>query len=57
MVGSVTAKDSPSLSGKDMFVMHAGTKVTIRNEVSGWMEVELPDGNAGFIPTTNIEKI
>jgi len=31
--------------------------VTIRNEVSGWMEVELPDGNAGFIPTTNIEKI
>ena len=22
MVGSVTAKDSPSLNGKDMFVMH-----------------------------------
>jgi tetratricopeptide (TPR) repeat protein len=57
MVGSVTAKDSPSLSGKDMFVMHAGTKVTIRNNVSGWTEVELPDGNAGFIPATNIEKI
>jgi tetratricopeptide (TPR) repeat protein len=57
LVGSVTAKDSPSLSGKDMFVMHAGTKVTIRNNVSGWTEVELPDGNAGFIPATNIEKI
>jgi tetratricopeptide (TPR) repeat protein len=57
MVGSVTAKDSPSLNGKDMFVMHAGTKVTIRNNVSGWTEVELPDGNAGFIPATNIEKI
>jgi Bacterial SH3 domain. len=57
MVGSVTAKDSPSLSGKDMFVMHAGTKVTIRNNVSGWTEVELPDGNAGFVPATDIEKI
>lgn len=57
MVGSVTAKDSPSLNGKDMFVMHAGTKVTIRNNVSGWTEVELPDGNAGFIPATSISKI
>jgi hypothetical protein len=57
MVGSVTAKDSPALNGKDMFVMHAGTKVTIKNSVSGWTEVELPDGNAGFIPATSIEKI
>lgn len=57
MVGSITAKDSPSLTGKDMFVMHAGTKVTIRNNVSGWVEVELPDGNAGFIPADSIEKI
>lgn len=57
MAGSITAKDSPSLSGKDMFVMHAGTKVTIKNDVSGWVEVELPDGNAGFIPANSIEKI
>lgn len=57
MVGSVTAKDSPSLSGKEMFVMHAGTKVTIKSNVSGWTEVELPDGNAGFIPANSIEKI
>lgn len=57
MVGSITAKDSPSLNGKDLFVMHAGTKVTIKNDVSGWIEVELPDGNAGFIPANSIEKI
>lgn len=57
MAGSITAKDSPSLNGKDMFVMHAGTKVTIKNDVSGWIEVELPDGNAGFIPANSIEKI
>ncbi len=54
---SVTAKDSPSLNAKDMFVLHEGTKVTIRDDISGWTEVELPDGNAGFIPTTSIEKI
>jgi tetratricopeptide (TPR) repeat protein len=57
MTGSVTAKDSPALSGKDMFVLHSGTKVTIRNNVSGWVEIELPDGNAGFIPANDIEKI
>jgi tetratricopeptide (TPR) repeat protein len=54
---SVTAKDSPSLNAKDMFVLHEGTKVTIRDAISGWTEVELPDGNAGFIPSTSIEKI
>jgi len=57
MAGSVTAKDSPSLTGKDVFVLHEGTKVTMRKEVSGWTEIELPDGNAGFIPATDIEKI
>jgi len=57
MVGSTTAKDSPSLTGKDMFVLHAGTKVTIKSTVSGWTEVELPDGSAGFIPANGIEKI
>jgi tetratricopeptide (TPR) repeat protein len=54
---SVTAKDTPSLNAKDMFVLHEGTKVTIRDAISGWTEVELPDGNAGFIPSTSIEKI
>lgn len=54
---SVMAKDSPSLNAKDMFVLHEGTKVTIRDDISGWTEVELPDGNAGFIPSTSIEKI
>jgi len=54
---SVTAKDAPSLNSKDMFVLHEGTKVTISNEISGWTEIVLPDGNEGFIPSTSIEKI
>ncbi|MGC9152044.1 MAG: tetratricopeptide repeat protein [Microbacter sp.] len=54
---AVTAKDAPSLNSKDMFVLHEGTKVTISNEISGWTEIILPDGNEGFIPSTSIEKI
>jgi tetratricopeptide (TPR) repeat protein len=57
MTGSVTSKDSPTLTGKDMFVLHTGTKVTIKNTISGWVEIELPDGNSGFIPANDIEKI
>ncbi|MBB3187150.1 tetratricopeptide repeat protein [Microbacter margulisiae] len=57
MEPAITAKDSPSLNSKDMFVLHEGTKVTIDNQISGWTEIALPDGNEGFIPSTSIEKI
>jgi tetratricopeptide (TPR) repeat protein len=53
----VNGKSSPDNSGKDLFVLHEGTKVTIEDEVGGWYEIRLSDGNKGWIPANSFRKI
>ncbi len=53
----VSGKSSPDTSGTDLFVIHEGTKVTIGEEVSGWYEITLSDGNKGWIPETSLNII
>ena len=53
----VNGKSSPDDSGKDLFVLHEGTKVTTGDEVAGWTEIRLPDGNKGWVPSNCLEKI
>lgn len=53
----VTGKSSPDESGKDLFVIHEGTKVKVEDEVGGWYEIRLTDGNVGWIPSDYAEKI
>ena len=53
----VTGKSSPDISGKDLFVIHEGTKVKIEDEVGEWYEIRLSDGNVGWIPSGDAEKI
>ena len=55
---SVTAKSTPSASGTDLFVIHEGRKVTISDDsMQGWKEIELEDGNIGWVPAESIERI
>ncbi|PTN05584.1 tetratricopeptide repeat protein [Mangrovibacterium marinum] len=54
---SVTVKSSPSESGTDLFLIHEGLKVEIRDHLSGWMEIRLSDGNQGWLPANSIERI
>lgn len=54
---SVTAKSTPSESGTDLFVLHEGTKVKVRTKVGSWNEVQLSDGNVGWIPADKLEII
>lgn len=54
---SVTAKSTPSESGTDLFVLHEGTKVKVRTKVGNWNEVQLSDGNVGWIPADKLEII
>lgn len=54
---TVTVKSSPDASGTDLFVIHEGTKVVIRTTLSDWSEIELEDGNVGWMPSKDIEKI
>lgn len=58
MQPSVTAKSTPSSSGTDLFVIHEGRKVKISDDsMQGWKEIELEDGNIGWVPAESIERI
>ena len=54
---TVTIKSSPDESGTDLFLLHEGTKVFIRNYVGNWNEIELEDGNIGWINKKDITVI
>lgn len=53
-----SVKSSPSGdSAKDLFVLHEGTKVKVLDNVGGWSNIELSNGNQGWVPSTDIENI
>lgn len=54
---SVTVRSSPDRSGTELFVLHEGTRVTILQTLGEWYEVELNDGNTGWMQTSNVEVI
>jgi len=54
---SVTAKSSPDGNAKPLFVVHEGTQVDIMQTQGNWIEVELPNGNAGWIAASDVKQI
>jgi tetratricopeptide (TPR) repeat protein len=54
---TTTIKSSPDISGTDLFILHEGTKVTLKNRVGIWNEIETADGNVGWIRVSEIEVI
>lgn len=56
-VPTVTIKSSPDNSGTDLFVLHEGTKLTIKSILGDWSEITTEDGNTGWILSKSIEKI
>ena len=54
---SVIVKSSPDLNGKDLFLLHEGTKVEVLEEIGDWDKISLADGSVGWIPSKSIEKI
>jgi len=54
---TVTIKSSPDQSGTDIFVLHEGSKVTILSTLGTWSEIELIDGNIGWLETKHIRTI
>lgn len=53
-VPTVTIKSSPDNSGTDLFILHEGTKVSIKSNLNGWLEVQTEDGNTGWLPSDAI---
>lgn len=54
--GVVNAKSSPDRSGTDLFTIHEGTKVTIRETLGEWCNIRVGN-NEGWIRTSYLERI
>ncbi|MCL1943371.1 MAG: tetratricopeptide repeat protein [Candidatus Azobacteroides sp.] len=54
---SITVKSSPNPGGTDLFVIHEGLKVRIKNTLNDWAEIELADGNVGWVSSSLLEQI
>ena len=54
--GVVNAKSSPDRSGTDLFTVHEGTKVTIRETIGDWSNVSVGQ-NVGWIRSSCLERI
>lgn len=50
-------KSSPGAGSKDIFVLHEGTKVRMLEQLDGWTEIILSDGNKGWIASNAIEAV
>ncbi len=51
-------KSSPSDDGgKNLFILHEGSKVQIIDEVGGWKNISLADGRQGWIKDSDLEII
>ncbi|MEO0312606.1 MAG: hypothetical protein RIQ89_2263 [Bacteroidota bacterium] len=42
-------KSAPEINSADLFLLHAGTKVSIMNELVDWYQIKLSNGNIGWI--------
>ena len=54
--GVVNAKSSPDRSGTDLFTIHEGTKVIIRETIGEWANIRVGN-NEGWIKQQNMERI
>ena len=55
---AVPVKSTPAQGGTDLFILHEGTKVTIKDDsMDDWKEIRVADGKEGWIQTSQIELI
>lgn len=54
---TVTVKGSPDDGGTDLFVLHEGTKVSVKDKLGEWREIKIADGNSGWILQKDILKL
>lgn len=57
MATVVNGKSTPEENGTDLFIIHEGLKVKITSEMNEWYEIEIPNGEKGWIREENIEII
>jgi tetratricopeptide (TPR) repeat protein len=55
--GSVSVKSAPTGNSTGLFLLHAGSKVKISDELEGWVKVKTYDGNEGWMLKEDLEII
>lgn len=55
--GVITVKSSPDKNGTELFQLHEGTKVNIKNTLNTWAEISLSNGAVGWVEFAHIEPI
>jgi hypothetical protein len=53
----ISVKHSPEKNGKEMVVLHEGTKVEIIEKIGKWMKIRLADGKVGWIDESSLKII
>ena len=53
----VVVKSSPDENSSDIFILHEGTKVKVREELGQWLEIRIADGKQGWLPKNALEVI
>ncbi len=54
---SVNVKSSPDEKSTDIFVIHDGTKVKIRDRIGDWVEIYIANGSIGWVKASAIKEI
>lgn len=58
MEPSVTVRSTPSETGTSLFVIHQGKKVKIKdNTMKAWVEIQLENGQVGWMKSSDLEII
>ena len=55
--GFLRVRDSNSLGGKEIAQVLPGEEFTLLDEQTGWYQIELPDGKAGWVSSQYVEKV
>jgi len=53
----VTVKSSPGEKAVDLFPIHEGTKVILKDKIGNWYEIRIANGSVGWVPAETLELI
>lgn len=51
----VNIQAEPNITSNEVFVLHAGTKVNVLEELNDWKKISLSDGKTGWISSSNLK--
>lgn len=54
---SAVIRSSPDEKSTTLFMLHAGTKIEVLDELGAWQQIRIANGNSGWIPSAALEKI